>query len=133
VIYGHVPVYLADTDEQAFALASPRVESNHLVPGMLQANRLVAEAGFFGPRNPELLQRFQTMGTHAPLSLEKQLELGILLCGSPETVIDQLRNVLQELGAGVISLNFETGASSTETELTMRQFARDVLPAMREL
>jgi hypothetical protein len=82
-------VYLADTDEQAFALARPRVESNHLLPGMLQANRLVAEAGFFGPRNPELLQRFQTMGTHAPLSLEKQLELGMLLCGGPETVIDQ--------------------------------------------
>jgi alkanesulfonate monooxygenase SsuD/methylene tetrahydromethanopterin reductase-like flavin-dependent oxidoreductase (luciferase family) len=133
VIYGHLPVYLADTDEQAFALARPRVESNHLVPGMLQANRLVAEAGFFGPRNPELLQRFQTMGTHAPLSLEKQLELGVLLCGSPETVLDQLRNVRQELGAGVVSLNFETGASSAETEVTMRQFARDVLPALREL
>jgi len=133
VIYGHLPVYLADTDDEAFTLARPRVESNHLVPGMLQANRLVAEAGFFGPRNPELLQRFQTMGTHAPLSLEKQLELGMLLCGSPETVIDQLHNVRQELGAGVVSLNFETGASSAETEVTMRQFARDVLPAMREL
>jgi hypothetical protein len=41
--------------------------------------------------------------------------------------------VRQELGAGVISLDFETGASTTETEVTIRQFARDVLPAMREL
>jgi alkanesulfonate monooxygenase SsuD/methylene tetrahydromethanopterin reductase-like flavin-dependent oxidoreductase (luciferase family) len=133
VIYGHLPVYLADTDEQAFAVARPRVEVQHLAAGMLHANRLVAEAGFFGPRNPELLKRFQTMGTHAPLSLEQQLELGMLLCGSPETVIGQLRRIRQELGAGVVSLNFETGASAEETEATMRRFAQDVLPPMADL
>ncbi|HEY3058792.1 MAG TPA: LLM class flavin-dependent oxidoreductase [Chloroflexota bacterium] len=133
VIYGHLPVFLADTDEQAFAIARPRVEAHHLAAGMLKANRLVAEAGFFGPRNPELLQRFQTMGTQAPLSLEKQLELGMLLCGSPDTVLGQLRHIRQELGAGVISLNFETGANEEQTQLTVRRFAHDVLPAMSEL
>jgi alkanesulfonate monooxygenase SsuD/methylene tetrahydromethanopterin reductase-like flavin-dependent oxidoreductase (luciferase family) len=133
VIYGHLPVYLADTDEQAFATARPRVEAAHLAPGMLKANRLVAEAGFFGPRNPELLQRFQSLGAQPPPSLEKQLELGMLLCGSPSTVIGQLRHIHQELGAGVISLNFETGADNEETEATMRRFAADVLPAMHQL
>jgi alkanesulfonate monooxygenase SsuD/methylene tetrahydromethanopterin reductase-like flavin-dependent oxidoreductase (luciferase family) len=133
VIYGHLPIYLADTDEAAFALARPRVEANHLVPGMLKANRLVAEAGFFGHRNPELLKRFQTMGTQAPLSLEAQLDLGTLLCGSPETVVQQLRHIRDELAAGVISLNFETGASEEETQATMRRFAKEVLPAMHEL
>jgi alkanesulfonate monooxygenase SsuD/methylene tetrahydromethanopterin reductase-like flavin-dependent oxidoreductase (luciferase family) len=133
VVYGHLPVYLADTDEQARAAARPRVEGAHLAAGMLQANRLVAEAGFFGLRNPELLQRFRTMGTQAPLSLEQQLELGMLLCGSPATVVDQLRHIRQALGAGVISLNFETGASQEQTQATMRRFATDVLPAMREL
>ena len=133
VVYGHLPVYLADTDEQALATARPRVEGNHLVPGMLKANRLVAEAGFFGPRNPELLRRFQSMGTSAPLSLEQQLDLGTLLCGSAATVLNQLRRIRQELGAGVISLNFETGASADETEAAMRRFAAEVLPAMREL
>ena len=133
VIYGHLPVYLADTDEQACAQARPRVEGNHLNPGMAKANRFVGEAGFFGPRNPEVLRRFQAMGTHGPLSLERQLELGTLLCGSPQTVLDQLRHIRRALGAGVVSLNFETGASDDQTEATMRRFARDVLPAMREL
>jgi alkanesulfonate monooxygenase SsuD/methylene tetrahydromethanopterin reductase-like flavin-dependent oxidoreductase (luciferase family) len=73
------------------------------------------------------------MGTHAPPSLEQQLELGMLLCGSPGTVIDQLRHIGQALGAGVISLNFETGASQEQTQATMRRFASEVLPAMREL
>jgi alkanesulfonate monooxygenase SsuD/methylene tetrahydromethanopterin reductase-like flavin-dependent oxidoreductase (luciferase family) len=133
VIYGHLPVYLADTDEQAFATARPRVEGAHLASGMLKANRFVAEAGFFGPRNPELLQRFHSMGTQGPLTLERQLELGTLLCGSPETVLEQLRRIRRELGAGVVSLNFETSPSVQQTELTMRRFARDVLPGMREL
>jgi hypothetical protein len=57
----------------------------------------------------------------------------MLLCGSPRTVIDQLRRIGQELGAGVISLNFETGADNDVTEATMRRFASDVLPAMHEL
>jgi alkanesulfonate monooxygenase SsuD/methylene tetrahydromethanopterin reductase-like flavin-dependent oxidoreductase (luciferase family) len=130
VVYGHLPVYLADSDEQAFAMARPRVEATHLNPGMLHANRLVAEAGFFGPRNPELLRRFQTMGAHAPLSLEQQLELGTLLCGSPDTIVQQLRHIHEELGAGVISLNFETGGNDAQTEAAIRRFAKDVLPAM---
>jgi alkanesulfonate monooxygenase SsuD/methylene tetrahydromethanopterin reductase-like flavin-dependent oxidoreductase (luciferase family) len=133
VVYGHLPVYLADTDQKAFATARPRVEGHHLAAGMLKANRLVAEAGFFGPRNPELLQRFQSMGTHAPLSLEEQLALGMLLCGSPDTVLAQLRHIHQELGAGVVSLNFETGGTDEQTQSTMRRFAEEVLPAMRDL
>ena len=133
VIYGHLPVYLADTDEEAFSIARPRVEGNHLVPGMMRANRLVAESGFFGPRNAELLQRFQTMGSQAPLSLEQQLELGTLLCGSPSTVLEQLRHIRAELGAGVISLNFEIGGNEEQIQANMRRFAHQVLPEMHAL
>jgi alkanesulfonate monooxygenase SsuD/methylene tetrahydromethanopterin reductase-like flavin-dependent oxidoreductase (luciferase family) len=46
VIYGHMPVYLADTDDEAFATARPRVEANYMMAGMMKANRLVAESGF---------------------------------------------------------------------------------------
>jgi alkanesulfonate monooxygenase SsuD/methylene tetrahydromethanopterin reductase-like flavin-dependent oxidoreductase (luciferase family) len=133
VIYGHLPVYLGDTDEQAYAAARPRVEGTHLAPGMMKANRLVADAGFFGERNPELLRRFKTMGTGAPPSLEEQIELGTVLCGCPDTVLDQLRRIRDELGAGVVSLNFETGTSDDQFEVLMRRFAQDVLPAMHAL
>jgi alkanesulfonate monooxygenase SsuD/methylene tetrahydromethanopterin reductase-like flavin-dependent oxidoreductase (luciferase family) len=128
IVYGHMPVHLAETDTQAFAAARPRVEGAHLNPGMMKANRLVAEAGFFGPRNPELVQRFKSMGQHAPLSLEQQIELGMLLCGGPDTMVDQLRRVHDDLGAGVVSLNF-AGAPRQTIEL----FAREVLPRMHAL
>jgi alkanesulfonate monooxygenase SsuD/methylene tetrahydromethanopterin reductase-like flavin-dependent oxidoreductase (luciferase family) len=132
IIYGHLPVYLADTDAQAFELARPRAEHSHLNPGMLKANRLVAEAGFFGPRNPERLKFFQTMGTRAPLSLEQQIEIGLLLCGGPETVLTQLKRVRDQLGAGVVSLDFNRG-NPPATRRTIEFFGREVLPAMREL
>jgi alkanesulfonate monooxygenase SsuD/methylene tetrahydromethanopterin reductase-like flavin-dependent oxidoreductase (luciferase family) len=128
IVYGHMPVYVAETDEEAFAMARPRAEHAHLNPGMLAANRLVAEAGFFGPRNPELIRRFQTMGSQATPSLEQQIELGMLVCGGPDTIVEQLRHVRDTLGAGVVSLNF-AGASTAAIEL----FGREVLPRMHEL
>jgi hypothetical protein len=73
------------------------------------------------------------MGSGGPLSLEQQIELGTVLCGSPSTVLSQLRRIRDELGAGVVSLNFETGDNAEATESTMRRFAQDVLPGMREL
>jgi alkanesulfonate monooxygenase SsuD/methylene tetrahydromethanopterin reductase-like flavin-dependent oxidoreductase (luciferase family) len=132
VIYGHMPVYLAETDEQAFERARPQVEQSHMNPGMLRANRLVAEAGFFGTRNPERLKFFQTMGTYAPPPLEQQIDMGLLLCGSPSTVLDQLKSVRDRLGAGVISLDFSRG-NRTDVQKTMEFFGREVLPGMHAL
>jgi len=132
IVYGHLPVFLADSDDKAIAAARPRVENAALNPGLMKANRLVAEAGFFGPRNPELIRRFQTMGSHAPLSLEQHIDIGMLLCGSPETVLNQLRRIRVELGAGVVSLAFSRGDPSATHE-TIEFFGREVLPAMHEL
>ena len=132
IVYGHLPVYIAETDEEAFAAARPRLEGAAMNPGMLTANRLVAEAGFFGPRNPELLKRFQTMGSHKPLSLEDQIDLGTVLCGGPDRIVNQLGRVRDELGAGVVSLDFVRRGGSA-TPKSMQLFASEVLPAMREL
>ena len=93
----------------------------------------MAEAGFFGPRSPELLERFKHMGTEAPLSLEQHIELGTLLCGTPDTVIEQMRHIHDELGAGVLSLNFEISNSPEQIRATMRRFASDVLPRMHDI
>jgi alkanesulfonate monooxygenase SsuD/methylene tetrahydromethanopterin reductase-like flavin-dependent oxidoreductase (luciferase family) len=132
IIYGHMPVYLAETDQEAFDLARPRVEHAHLNPGMLKANRLVVEAGFFGSRNPERLKFFQEMGSRPPLSLEQQIDLGLLLCGGPQTVLAQLARVRDRLGAGVVSLDFNRG-DPPATRRTIEHFGREVLPAMHEL
>jgi hypothetical protein len=127
-----MPVYLAETDAQAFERARPQVEQAHLNPGMLRANRLVAEAGFFGTRNPGRLKFFQTMGGHAPPPLEQQIEMGLLLCGSPSSVLDQLMAVRDRLGAGVVSLDFSRGNRS-DVQRTMEFFGREVLPGMQAL
>ena len=89
VVYGHLPVYLADTDEQAFAMArAPQSKVSHLAAGMLRANRLVAQAGFFGSRNPSVCSRFQNMGNQPPRRWRQQLDLGMFLCGAPTPCSD---------------------------------------------
>jgi hypothetical protein len=47
--------------------------------------------------------------------------------------LNQLRTIREELGAGVISLDFEIGDNAQATEATMRHFAQDVLPGMHDL
>jgi alkanesulfonate monooxygenase SsuD/methylene tetrahydromethanopterin reductase-like flavin-dependent oxidoreductase (luciferase family) len=96
---------------------------------LLRAGR---RAGLGTSSRPGRVRPF-ARGSQPPASLEKQLELGMLLCGRPSTVLGQLRHIRTELRAGVISLNFETGADNIETEAAMRRFASGVLPAMHEL
>ena len=64
--------------------------------------------------------------------LNNLIEQGIIVCGSPETVLNQLRRIRVELGAGVVSLAFSRGDPSATHE-TIQFFGREVLPAMHEL
>ena len=132
IVYGHMQVFLADTDEQAFERARPVAEHPHINPGMARANRMVAEAGFFGTQNPDRLKYFVTMGQRPNPTLEQQIDMGVVLCGAPDTVVDQLRGVRDKLGAGVVSLNFSHG-DPAQRRRTIEMFGREVLPAMREL
>jgi len=130
IVYGHLPVHLYETDQQAFAATRPIVErGGGLAGGMLAANRLVVEAGFFGQRDQTLTRRFQNMAGEPSHTLEEQIDLGTLLCGGPETVVKQMMHIRDELGAGVLSLNF-VGPRRRET---IQLFAKEVLPAMHEL
>jgi len=130
IIYGHLPVQLYQTDQQAFDAARPMVErSGALAGGILAANRLVVEAGFFGQRDQTLTRRFQHMAEEPRHTLEEQIELGTLLCGGPDTVVKQMRHLRDELGVGVLSLNFV----GPRREETIQLFAKEVLPAMHDL
>jgi alkanesulfonate monooxygenase SsuD/methylene tetrahydromethanopterin reductase-like flavin-dependent oxidoreductase (luciferase family) len=42
-------------------------------------------------------------------TLEEQIEAGVVLCGSPETVLKQIKRVQSELGAGILNLTMKVG------------------------
>ena len=120
-------MYLAETDRTSIRAARPRVEGNHLAPGC-SVKQTRRREWLLRARGTATVAPLPDNGQQGPSSLEQQLDLGMLLCGKPETVLGQLRHIRDEIGAGVISLNFETGLARTRTEATIHQFARDVLP-----
>jgi alkanesulfonate monooxygenase SsuD/methylene tetrahydromethanopterin reductase-like flavin-dependent oxidoreductase (luciferase family) len=42
-------------------------------------------------------------------SLEEQIDAGVVLCGSPETVVKQIKRANAELGNGVFNLTMKVG------------------------
>ena len=102
--------------------------------GIADANRLVAEAGFFGQRDANLTERFRTMGHDGPSNLEQQIELGHIVAGSPASVVAQLKRLNEEIGCGVIELSFHAPGGDREKRLkAMDLFASKVMPEVRDL
>jgi alkanesulfonate monooxygenase SsuD/methylene tetrahydromethanopterin reductase-like flavin-dependent oxidoreductase (luciferase family) len=133
VVY-QVPVYVSESDQQAYDEARPCIEGPGRGAFAVGANRLVAQAGFFGHKSEHLTRRFQNMGAEFSRGLEEQVELGQVVCGGPETVVAQLRRLGEEIGAGVINCIFHIPGLPRPNKLrSMQLFAHEVIPAAREL
>jgi alkanesulfonate monooxygenase SsuD/methylene tetrahydromethanopterin reductase-like flavin-dependent oxidoreductase (luciferase family) len=124
-----VAVHVAETDEQAHtdlheAGAAERRQA------FSTANKAVdnaaASAGYYG--RDEWTQRAR----HEGHLLKERVELGQIMVGSPETVWDRARWLHDELGAGILELNFQR-VPDGRTHRSMELFATKVLPRMREL
>lgn len=122
VLYRNV-CYVAETDEQAAADATEHQFGSVqrlFMPGTVQAGKALTEAvtGSFQGAPPSALKM---------MSGEYQLPL---FCGSPETVIAQLKEY-RDIGVGKIDLTF--GGIGLPRDLARRNlelFAAEVLPAV---
>jgi alkanesulfonate monooxygenase SsuD/methylene tetrahydromethanopterin reductase-like flavin-dependent oxidoreductase (luciferase family) len=129
IIY-QVNVHVAETDQQAFAAVRPAIERGLLSSGIVNANRLVANAGFFGERDAALTHRFQNLARETAATLESAIEMGTFLCGSPGTVTAQINRLRNDIGCGVLNLIFmgPRGPKLRSIEL----FANEVIPEVRD-
>ena len=67
-----------------------------------------------------------------PPSLAERLALGIVLCGSPARVVDQIHQLRERLGIGVLSMQFQIGNLSEDVAREgMRLFQAHVAPHFR--
>jgi hypothetical protein len=64
-------------------------------------------------------------------SIEERIELGQILCGSPETILQQARRVKQETGAGTLDLIFTGDRDQTLRQIEL--FGTRVLPGLKEI
>ena len=69
------------------------------------------------------------------VSIEQAIELGLFVCGSPETVLQQLsRRYWKDMRFGNLLVMCQFGTLPADlTRKNMERFARDVLPALKKL
>jgi alkanesulfonate monooxygenase SsuD/methylene tetrahydromethanopterin reductase-like flavin-dependent oxidoreductase (luciferase family) len=118
--------HVADSDEEAFADIStlpPRIS-------LVDQNRAIAagvqQSGYYGVDAAAQRQRTSRR------ELADRIAQGQIIVGGPETVLQQVRRIRDELGAGVLDL--VVGAQLGDKTLrSIELFGTKVLPRMREL
>lgn len=127
-----VPVYVADTDEQAVREAK--------VPFELFRNRLL-KMPFEMLLPPGYTSRESLKGMMAAkaaitqdLTIEFAMENGMIICGSPDTVREQITSYWNTMRFGNLLTMMHFGTLSQElTKRSMELFAAKVLPAVQAL
>jgi alkanesulfonate monooxygenase SsuD/methylene tetrahydromethanopterin reductase-like flavin-dependent oxidoreductase (luciferase family) len=128
VLY-RVAVHVAETDDRAYQDLSEAGAAGRRIAfstSNVAVDDEAARAGYYG--RDEATQRAR----HESYELQRRVELGQILVGSPETVFRGVRWIHEELGAGILELNFQ-GLPGGKTHRAMELFATKVLPRMREL
>lgn len=102
---------IADSDEEARAQLSEGLRYFHRIlmhPIRKAQNRVIQGSHFFA--DAQHGERFaKRLATLKERKIEEMIEAGSVLCGSPETVVRQMRRVREALGNGWFNLNFKIG------------------------
>jgi alkanesulfonate monooxygenase SsuD/methylene tetrahydromethanopterin reductase-like flavin-dependent oxidoreductase (luciferase family) len=120
-------VHVADTDEKAFEDLQPTAGPPQAYSTSNKAlDEAAATAGYYG--RDAVTQRARLHGHN----LQERIDLGQMLAGGPETVLQQLRSVHTALGCGVVDLTF---VPLTREKLlhAIELFGTRVLPCIRDL
>ena len=124
---------IADSDDEAKAAMAPALKYFHgvLMRPQLDAQRIVLQKSRFFETDK---QREHFAGRLAKLkarTLEDQIEAGSVLCGSPDSVVKQVKKLQQRLGTGHIIMNMKIGniADSVVTR-SMELFRDKVRPQL---
>jgi alkanesulfonate monooxygenase SsuD/methylene tetrahydromethanopterin reductase-like flavin-dependent oxidoreductase (luciferase family) len=107
----------------------------HLASAAQTMNRLVTTSSAYDrdQANREF-RAARRAGRAAPFDLDEQIDRGFLLCGSPDTVIEQLRYWVGRVQHGILQLSFQTGSLPHELVLqSMERFTKKVFPHVRDI
>jgi alkanesulfonate monooxygenase SsuD/methylene tetrahydromethanopterin reductase-like flavin-dependent oxidoreductase (luciferase family) len=123
-------VSVAESDELARAAVLPFFTTGPRRARGVGVQDALASSGFFG-RDAATHASRELLRPHP--SFDEAVELGQIVCGSPPTVIAQLRRIQAEVGAGIVDLSFQSGAMPFEPALrSLELFGRDVLPCLHD-
>ena len=125
-VYLRIPVYVGETDEQAFADAE---DSTMQAFNRFAQSLFISAAAAGDTPDEELLQRGQRISA----TTYRELLRDRLAYGNPDTVTKLLREIIEELGLdGVIAeVNVGGGISRDKVLASVKRFTTRVAPALR--
>ena len=127
-----VPVYVAATDEAARAEAKPHFEAFRNVFLKMPVEMLLPP----GYTSRELLKNVMKAkaAIFGDITLEKSIELGFIVCGSPATARQALESYWKDMRFGNLLVLCQFGTLPADlTRRNMELFAREVMPAVKSL
>ena len=125
-----VPVYVAETDEAARREAKPHFEAFRNVFLKMPIEMLLPP----GYTSRESLKNVMKAKAEmfGDITIEKSIELGLFVCGSPETVREAFRNYWKEMRFGNLLVLCQFATLPAElTRRNMELFSREVMPAVK--
>jgi alkanesulfonate monooxygenase SsuD/methylene tetrahydromethanopterin reductase-like flavin-dependent oxidoreductase (luciferase family) len=127
-----IPIYVAETDEQAHREGRKHLEWLFR-KGLKQGAELVYPPGYMSPSSMRGLL-MAGMKPFSELSYEELLAQGYAVVGSPESVTSRLAELHDELGFGQLITLFGLGDISHEQMVRgMELFTSEVMPKIRPL
>jgi alkanesulfonate monooxygenase SsuD/methylene tetrahydromethanopterin reductase-like flavin-dependent oxidoreductase (luciferase family) len=127
---------IAETDQQAREAlsAAKQYVDRILMGGPRTAGRLVLQKTRYYEDQTNAGRMQQRLQKREAATLEEQIAGGMVFCGSPESVVRQMRRVHAELGNGVFNLTMQVGdLPDALVRQGMALFHDRVLPEVRNL
>jgi alkanesulfonate monooxygenase SsuD/methylene tetrahydromethanopterin reductase-like flavin-dependent oxidoreductase (luciferase family) len=126
-----VPTYVADTDAEAKRDLAVHIEDffNRLI--RFPSLEMRMPPGYSSIRSTKQLMAAK-FRARENATIDKLMEQGIILCGSPKTVRDRILRNQGEMGFGHLLAMLQIGTQpAAQTERSMRLFASEVMPALK--
>jgi len=127
-----VPVYVAATDEAARAEAKPHFEAFRNVFLKMPVEMLLPP-GYTSRESLKNVMKAKA-AIFGDITLEKSIELGLIVCGSPATARRAFETYWKEMRFGNLLVLCQFGTLPADlTRRNMELFAREVMPAVKKL
>ena len=105
-----------------------------LFGGPRTAQRLVVQKTRFYEDEANRKRLTTRLATLREATIGERVDKGIVLCGTPDRVIEQIRNLHDELGHGVMNISMKIGnVPDAAVRRGMELWGQRVAPAVRDL
>lgn len=127
---------IADTKEEAIETLEKSQEFffDVLGGGIRTAANLVLQKTRYYNEKEAAARTSEVRRKMRSTTMEERMEKGVVLCGTPDMVVDQIKRLKEALGHGRMNLTIKIGNTPQESVLKTMHYLRDVVfPAVREV